>query len=1292
MFQLIKNYFISSTIVICVLTLLFLADAKICNSIDVRNHVQNLNKLKNCTEIIGDLMIVLLENTKSEIDYEPYVFPELQKVTGFVLLYKLKHLTSLGKLFPNLRLIRGLSLLQNYALIVYDLPNIREIGTTKLSYIARGYVKTGKAPNLCYVDTIDWQKIGENMFVQYQKHNRVCSPCPAQCNGFCWNQDECQVFTDNCHMECLGCTKNNSNAHCEVCKNYDNDGVCVAECPPEKYILKAMSKCVSETECFERNQITSNHTSQNRTSYFIYQGKCRNDCPEETRFNSKINSCDPCGDDCVKWCGSVKLVNPLVIENMKGCTHINGSVSILNLASKQEQAGLYVHLRSLKYIRDYLLIARNEAMEDLGFLLNLEVIAGVNLYANKSVFVYDNRNLKKLWRINESFPLKIKNGTIGFHDNELLCLTEIEKFAEKTGIKYSETDVSKYSNMAYCSDDVNTDFEVKLTKVSTTNVTLEWEKKDASNELYYTIHYTDSNSTEERGKDVCSADGWDSFSTSNNSVLLDNLKVFTTYYFYVKTYLKNMEFKKSAMKTFQTLPDDPDSPSTFTAYPVDHNSVKLTWTKPYRSNGILNKYVISVYRIDDDPSLLKNRDYCTNPFSDAGSEIDKREHLEKKDEVMSLEELKEMYDLGDKEITQTGNLCCSRNDELNIRLKNDIWLYLCDKNSQSKFGVDFCKHYFYEGDVITNGTDITMEKRSGEKTFSRKKSYVYQNKFLTEVVSANVTNHTINQLRQYSLYAFYILACNQNYNGRRLCSSVLQTTLRTLKHPKADDVSDFTVKTMNQDIVMTWTEPKNPNGFILAYNLYYRKDMKHSKNQTLCISQEKFLKYKNLTLKNMLPGGYYLMLQAVSLAGPGSFSDIKYIEIDDLGINPLWFVIIIILILATVVLAIAIVFRIKKKQLLDDIQLITQINPDYASLSYEVDEWEMDREDIELHQILGQGTFGRVFLGQIKSSNVLCAVKTINEESSYEERVRFLTEASTMKSFTNGPHVVKLCGVVSKSHPPLVLMELMERGDLKKYLLKLRDSCHSIPSNEIYRMAIEIADGLAYLTSKKYVHRDLAARNCMVGNDKTVKIGDFGMTRDIYQSDYYKKGSGSALLPVRWMAPESIADGVNTYDSDIWGYGIVLWEIVTLAAQPYQGLSNEEVTQFVVSKGTLDRPPECPNLLWEIMEKCWNWYPNKRPTCFEVVELLQDNVGDTFKSLSFYHSPSGQEYSMGYERPNNSPALAITNYRGRGNNNATETESQPLNDTSEIAASHTNDPEFIPPSSPKTQPYTGQFH
>lgn len=193
-----------------------------------------------------------------------------------------------------------------------------------------------------------------------------------------------------------------------------------------------------------------------------------------------------------------------------------------------------------------------------------------------------------------------------------------------------------------------------------------------------------------------------------------------------------------------------------------------------------------------------------------------------------------------------------------------------------------------------------------------------------------------------------------------------------------------------------------------------------------------------------------------------------------------------------------------------------------------------------------------------------CAIKTVNENATDRERINFLKEAGVMKAFDTH-HVVRLLGVVSNGQPTLVIMELMTNGDLKGYLRAHRSEQPLDSANKevaepllnpptlrrILQMAIEIADGMAYLAAKKFVHRDLAARNCMVAGDLTVKIGDFGMTRDIYETDYYRKGT-KGLLPVRWMAPESLKDGIFSTSSDVFSFGVVLWEMATLASQPYQ--------------------------------------------------------------------------------------------------------------------------------------------
>ncbi|XP_039202731.1 insulin receptor-like [Crotalus tigris] len=333
--------------------------------------------------------------------------------------------------------------------------------------------------------------------------------------------------------------------------------------------------------------------------------------------------------------------------------------------------------------------------------------------------------------------------------------------------------------------------------------------------------------------------------------------------------------------------------------------------------------------------------------------------------------------------------------------------------------------------------------------------------------------------------------------------------------------------------------------------------------------------------------------------------------------------------------------------------LYASSNPEYLSASdvYIPDEWEVPREKIALLQELGQGSIGMAYEGIAKDivkgeAETRVAVKTVNETASLRERIEFLNEASVMKGFSCH-HVVSLLGVVSKGQPTLVVMELMAHGDLKSCLRSLRPDAENNPGRppptlqEMIQMAAEIADGMAYLNAKKFVHRDLAAQNCMVAEDSTVKIGDFGMTRDIYETDYYRKG-GKGLLPVRWMAPESLKNGVFTACSDVWSFGVVLWEISSLAEQPYQGLSNEQVLKFVMDGGCLEWPENCSERLHNLMQMCWQYNSKMRPAFIEIIEMLKDDLHLTFREVSFFYSEENkpletEEYELDFENMESIP-------------------------------------------------------
>uniref|UniRef100_A0A182VVI6 Tyrosine-protein kinase receptor n=1 Tax=Anopheles minimus TaxID=112268 RepID=A0A182VVI6_9DIPT len=272
--------------------------------------------------------------------------------------------------------------------------------------------------------------------------------------------------------------------------------------------------------------------------------------------------------------------------------------------------------------------------------------------------------------------------------------------------------------------------------------------------------------------------------------------------------------------------------------------------------------------------------------------------------------------------------------------------------------------------------------------------------------------------------------------------------------------------------------------------------------------------------------------------------------------------------------------------------------------------------------LLGSGAFGEVYEGVVKGvdgeAETRVAIKTLKKGAKLHEKQEFLQEAQLMSNFKH-KHITRLLGVCLEADALLIIMELMQGGDLLSYLRRSR----SLPGQaarltmlDLISMCQDVASGCRYLEEMHFVHRDLACRNCLVSStdprDRVVKIGDFGLARDIYKNDYYRK-EGEGLLPVRWMSPESLVDGVFTSQSDIWAFGVLLWEIMTLGEQPYQAKNNVEVLNHVREGGHLDRPKVCPNEMYELMKYCWRFSPDERPTfryCLEVLRTLRENTSE----------------------------------------------------------------------------------
>ncbi|XP_030569840.1 tyrosine-protein kinase transmembrane receptor Ror-like [Drosophila novamexicana] len=264
-------------------------------------------------------------------------------------------------------------------------------------------------------------------------------------------------------------------------------------------------------------------------------------------------------------------------------------------------------------------------------------------------------------------------------------------------------------------------------------------------------------------------------------------------------------------------------------------------------------------------------------------------------------------------------------------------------------------------------------------------------------------------------------------------------------------------------------------------------------------------------------------------------------------------------------------------------------------------------QDVEFFEELGEGAFGKVYKGQLTQPNkkiVNVAIKALKENASVKTQQDFRREIELISDLKH-QNIVCILGVILNKEPYCMLFEYMANGDLHEFLISNSPiEKKTLLQLEFLQIAIQISEGMEYLSGHHYVHRDLAARNCLVNEGLIVKISDFGLSRDIYSSDYYRVQSKS-LLPVRWMPSESILYGKFTTESDIWSFGVVLWEIYSYGMQPYCGYSNPEVIHLIRSRQLLSCPENCPTAVYSLMMECWHEQAVKRPTFSDISHRLK---------------------------------------------------------------------------------------
>ncbi|XP_041853686.1 insulin-like growth factor 1a receptor [Melanotaenia boesemani] len=1271
---------------------------EICSpSIDIRNDISEFKRLENCTVVEGYLQILLINDKTSNIHQEVFrslSFPKLTVITDYLLLFRVSGLDSLSVLFPNLNVIRGRMLFYNYALVVYEMTSLKDIGLYNLRNITRGAIRIEKNPELCYLDSVDWSLIMDaevNNVINGNKQAKECSNvCPGimedsplcQRTSFnknddyrCWTSNQCQkvcpdhcklACTDKgecCHSQCLGsCTEPNNDMTCSACLHYFHEGRCVPDCPPDTYKFEGW-RCITKELCSHVHLSSDTH-------FVLHGGECMPDCPSGfMRNETNLMECSACNGLCDKVCMSPIIDSVDAAQSLEDCTVIEGNLDINIRRGNNIASELESFMGLIQTVTGYVRIRHSHALGSLSFLKSLRYINGRELNEKMYSFVVvNNQNLQILWDWSQH-NLTVRAGRLFFRQNPKLCMSEIHKMWAKSGItvKPEEGDFRNNGERASCESHI-LKFRSNITSSYTIELTWErYEPPEHGDLISFIVYYKESpfqNITEFDGQDGCGSNSWHMVDVdlpqdknADPKAFLQHLKPWTQYAIFVKATTlqvdKHVSGAKSDIVYIRTRPSLPSVPKDAHAYANSSTKLVVKWSPPVSPNGNLTYYLVRWQQQPEDRELYQHN-YCSKelkiPIRLPATELTDMENGTKptKSDLAGAEK---------------GPCCaCQKTPEEKDREKDDrVFLKVFenflhnaiflprppDRRRRDIFGVAN-NTLFLEGDQGNTSLGSGDNSTDGippviEYPFVEDKSFAEY--------------FEIPSLRPFTVYSIDIHACNEEVGH---CSAGAFVFARTKPAAKADDILGKVVfersDKVDGSVVLHWQEPVMPNGLILMYEIKYRLGSEPEKHR--CVSRHQYREDKGARLTNLSSGNYSARVRATSLAGNGSWTESISFYVPppkrDDGVTIYLIIIIPIIVTLFIASLTTIFFFINKKRnsnRLGNGVLYASVNPEYISAAemYTPDEWEVAREKITMHRELGQGSFGMVYEGIAKGvikdePETRVAIKTVNESASLRERIEFLNEASVMKEF-NCHHVVRLLGVVSQGQPTLVIMELMTRGDLKSHLRSLRKENTTSqvlpPLKKMIQMAGEIADGMAYLNANKFVHRDLAARNCMVAEDFTVKIGDFGMTRDIYETDYYRKG-GKGLLPVRWMSPESLKDGVFTTMSDVWSFGVVLWEIATLAEQPYQGMSNEQVLRFVMEGGLLDKPDNCPDMLFELMRMCWQYNPKMRPSFLEIISSIKEELDPNFREMSFFYSeenkpPDTEELDMEVENMENIP-------------------------------------------------------
>uniref|UniRef100_A0A3B5KQJ5 Insulin receptor b n=1 Tax=Xiphophorus couchianus TaxID=32473 RepID=A0A3B5KQJ5_9TELE len=814
----------------------------VCQSKNIRNNVTNLRSLENCTIIEGHLKILLMFGAKSG-DFQGLSFPKLRVVTDYVLLFRVYGLETLSDLFPNLTVIRGNNLFFNYALVIYEMLQLKEVGLHSLMNITRGAVRIEKNPDLCYLATLDWSMIldsVEDNFIVANKNERECGDvCPGTAQG----QTLCTQTTINGHFR---------------------------------------GRCWSQTYC---------QTSKCQSSFFpLLHLLChyfRYVSFEPFLCLFRL-TCEPCAGPCPKACQGNKTIDSVTsAQALRGCTVIEGNMVIKIRGGTNIAAELEASLGQIEVIKGYLSIRRAYALVSLSFLRKLHTIKGEQLEADSYAFyALDNQNLRQLWDWSKH-NLTIERGRTFFHFNSKLCMSEIRKLEKITGTKErnQKNDIAARTNGDQASCEMQL-LNFTSVKVRYNMIILKWNSfwpSDYRDLLGFMVLYKEApfkNVTEFDGQDACGSNSWviadvDPPPRTNQEdpgYLIRSLKPWTQYAIMVRTQLSasdehQVHGAKSDIIYVRTNASKPSGPLDPISSSNSSSQIILKWKPPTSPNGKITHYRVICHKQEEDSDLYKF-DYCLQ-----GMKLPSRTptHLDSEDEQK----------WNRTEEPNSGGGCCTcpktkmeiEKQQKEIAYRKTFEDYLHNVVFESK---QSRPRRSVENPEPIGSTHFYSTMSSLQTTTASYKEEEKDDKVVENVFGREST--VISNLQHFTSYKIEIIACNHLTDPGR-CSMATYVSARTMPELKADDIpGPVTHEIVNEEpphVLVKWHEPPSPNGLIILYEVFYRK-VGDTEPHSICVSRLSYEKFGGTKLTLLQPGNYSVIVRATSLAGNGSFTGTTY--------------------------------------------------------------------------------------------------------------------------------------------------------------------------------------------------------------------------------------------------------------------------------------------------------------------------------------------------------------------------------------------------------------------------------